>query len=387
MKKILLVLLVLISVMALAETVTVLGPWAGQEMDKFTPVLEAFEAKTGIDVKYQTYRAEDLANLLPAQFAAKKAPGDVVFMWPSFIVKNEDKVIKLNEIVDPADYLPGALNNVSVGKDICGFAYTAKVKPGFWYRKSYFVEHGLTAPKTWDEFIALLEEIEKIEGIKAPIASGGSVGWVLSDITEHFLISFGGPELQQDLIAGNIKWDSYTVRRAMEKLDYLLARNFFSEPAEWTTILKQWWKGEYGIYFMGSWITGMVDDPNDLGVFSLPNTNGMVFGMDYAFVPKYAKNVEAAKKLVAYLASAEGQSVQVSQGGHIATVLGVPAENYPPVDSGVAALIEGVATLNDLDDSIGGIWQPTFWDQLKLLWVKPDKLDSVLMVLDEKMPD
>ncbi|MGD9908651.1 MAG: extracellular solute-binding protein, partial [Mesotoga sp.] len=229
------------------------------------------------------------------------------------------------------------------------------------------------------------EKIETIPGVKDAIASGNGVGWPLSDVTEHFLITFGGPELQKDLIEGNTTWRSYAVRNAMEKLVYLLEKGYFSEPTEWTTILEQWWNGDYGLYFMGQWITGMVDDPNDLAVFSLPGNRGMVFSIDYAFVPEYATNKAEALELVKFLSSVEGQSIQVAQGGHIATV-GVDMSNYPAVDKEIAKLTEGVETLNDLDDSIGGLWQTAFWDQLKLIWVRPERLDDALMDLDEKMP-
>lgn len=384
MKKLLVFAILVLSILAFSQ-ITVLGPWAGAEQDKFMPVLNAFTQKTGIEVTYQTFRAEDLANVLPAQFATKKTPGDLIFMWPSFITANTDHVMDMTGVMKEDMYISGALNNLMMDNKVYGFAYTAKVKPGFWYRKSFFEENGLKPPKTWEELELLLKVIETIPGIKKAIASGDGVGWPLSDITEHFLITFGGPELQKDLIDGNIMWKSHIVRGSMEKLAYLIEMGYFSEPSEWTTILKQWWNGDYGLYFMGSWITGMVDDPEDLSVFSLPGTKGMVFGIDYAFVPKYSDNMDEAVELAKYLASAEGQSVQVSQGGHIATAIGVAEMNYPPVDMEVAKLIIGVESLNDLDDSIGGGWQPAFWDQLKLLWVKPDRLDQVLNVLDEKM--
>ncbi|HID09156.1 TPA: ABC transporter substrate-binding protein, partial [Candidatus Micrarchaeota archaeon] len=48
--------------------------------------------------------------------------------------------------------------------------------------------------------------------------------------------------------------------------------------------------------------------------------------------------------------------------------------------------LQGFKIVPDMDDTIGGEWQATFWDQLKLLWVKPEALDDVLRVLDEKYP-
>ncbi|MFN4190804.1 MAG: ABC transporter substrate-binding protein [Pseudothermotoga sp.] len=380
--------LVLLATALSAVTLTVIGPWSGAEMEGFMPVLREFEKQTGIKVEYKIYRAEDLANLLPAQFAAKKTPGDVIFMWASFIREYGQKghIMPLTNVINEAEYLPGSLDAVKVGKELYGVAYTGKVKPGFWYRKSFFEKHGLQVPKTWEEFVALLEKIKSIPKIKAPIASGDGVGWPLSDVTEHFLITFGGPELQLDLIEGNVRWDSYIVKNAFDRLTYLLNKKYFGEPTEWTLVLKQWWNGDYGLYFMGSWITGMVEDPNDLGVFSLPGARGVVFGADYAFVSKYTQYPEQAKKLIAWLSGPQGQAVQVKQGGHIATAVGIDLSNYPVVDREVAKIIEGVTALPDLDDSIGGEFQPAFWDQLKLLWVQPDRLNDVIETLQQKAP-
>ncbi|HNU24133.1 MAG TPA: extracellular solute-binding protein [Mesotoga sp.] len=387
MKKLLVAVLVVVTTALFAGTVSVIGPWSGSEMDAFIPVLEAFKAETGIDYTYQTYRAEDLANVLPAQFAARKAPADVIFMWSSFITNNTKNIAELTDVIDRDAYIPGALDNVTTadGK-VYGIAYTAKVKPGFWYRKSFFEAHDLEVPSSWEEFVALLEKIDSLPGVKNAIASGNGVGWPLSDVTEHFLITFGGPELQKDLIEGNTSWRSHAVRNAMGKLVYLIERGFFSVPTEWTTILEQWWKGDYGLYFMGQWITGMVEDADDLAVFSLPGNRGMVFSIDYAFVPEFATNKAEALELVKFLAGEKGQSIQVAQGGHIATVE-VAMDNYPAVDMEIAKLTEGVQTLNDLDDSIGGLWQTAFWDQLKLIWVRPERLNDALMDLDEKMPN
>lgn len=387
MRKYLALVVLLVSILALSKLV-VIGPWAGAEQEKFMPVLKAFEEKYGIEVEYKVYRGSDLLKTLPAQFRAHRAMADVIFMWGWFIQEYAKKghIVDLTGLINEDDFIPGALDAVKVDGKIYGIVYTGKVKPGFWYRKSFFEKHGLKVPRTWYEFKALLEKIKQIPGLKAPIASGDGVGWPLSDVTEHFLITFGGPYVQKDLIAGNLKWESYTVRYAMGKLVELLKEGYFGEPTEWTMALKQWWNGDYALYFMGSWITGMVDDPEDLGVFSLPGAKGVVFAADYAFIPKYSKHIEEAKKLIKFLAT-EGQVIQVRQGGHIATYKKVSLNDYPPVDREVAKLLRGMEALPDLDDSVGGVFQKAFWDQLKLLWVDPDRFDDVLKVLDEKMEE
>lgn len=369
-------------------TLTVITPWSGKELEAFEPVMAAAEAALGIEIEHLTYRAEDLATLLPAQFAAGTAPGDVIFMWAWFIAAQarEGHIMEVTDLIEVTDFSPGVLDLVTVDGGLYGAAYTGKVKPGFWYRKSFFAAHGLAVPTTWAEFLALVETIQGIDGVKAAIASGDGVGWPLSDVTEHFLATFGAPQLHRDLTAGTIPWTDPVVAGIFKgRLVPLLEAGYFSEPTEWTVILESWWNGDYGLYFMGSWITGMVEDPDDLGVFSLPGNLGLVFGADYAFVPTYTQHPDAARALLEFLAT-EGQEIQVQQGGHIATYLPVSLDLYPPVDRAAAETMVGKVALYDLDDAIGGEFQRAFWDQLKLLWVEPGRVDEVLEVLEEKAP-
>ena len=363
---------------------TVIGPWSGDEMDAFLPVLKAFEEETGIKVEFLTYRAEDLVTLLPAQFTAESTLGDLIFMQSWFIQDQAKKghIMDISAVITEDDFIQGSLDGLKVDGKLYGAAYTSKVKPGFWFRKSFFEKNQLTVPNNWEDFQALLEKMKGIEDISAPIASGNGVGWPLSDITEHFIVAFGGTELFQNLLNHSIHWNDPKVKEIFtDKLAALLKENYFGEPSEWTMVLEKWWNGDYGLFFMGSWITGMVDDPSDLGVFSLPGTQGLVFAPDYLFIPTYTQDSENAKKLLSFLAI-QGQELQVQQGGHLATYLNVPIEAYPEVDRNVAQLLEGKMALPDLDDTIGGEFQSKFWDQLKLLWVKPDQVDDVLDTLE-----
>lgn len=375
----------------LSPTITVVGPWSGAEMDAFLPILERFEALSGINVKYRVLRAEDLATLLPAQFAAGTTPGDVIFMWAWWIGQQAQNghALEVTALVDAADFLPGTFDQVNITGKIYGGAYTGKVKPGFWYRKSFFAANNLTptmANSTWAEFAALLADIAAVSGVVDPIVSGDGVGWPLSDITEHFLTTFGGAQLQYDLIDGTASWTTGTVRNMFE--NYLVPTlGNFSDPLTWdSTAINSWWQGDYGLYFMGSWITGMVDNATDLGIIPLPGASALVLPADQFFIPAYTKHPDEAKELFSFLISEEAQRIQTAQGGHIATNINVPASSYPAVDLMVVQFIQDFAIVPDLDDTIGGEFQTTFWDQLKLLWVTPGELDNVLAAIEAVAP-
>jgi len=382
---------------AAQQTLAVIGPWAGAEMQAFLPVLDSFQKNTGITVSYSNVRQEDLRPLLLTQFPAHRAPADLIFMVSSFIREHgpTGDVVDVTDLMNPANFAVGAtpgtelLSPVTNASKIYGGIYTGKVKPGFWYRQSFFTQHSLSSPTNWAQFQSLLSDIANITTVSAPIVSGDGVGWPLSDVTEHFIATFGGAAMHRGLTNKTIRWDatgSGTVRDILAtRLVPLLAAKRFSEPlAADSTALTRWWNGQYGLYFMGSWIGNWIKalqlspapDLNDLRVFPLPSqsgvTPGVVFAADYMFIPTYTKQLGAAKQLFSYLTSVEGQSAQVAQGGHLATRIGVPDGAYPPGDLDVAKSLAGKEVLPDLDDTIGGHFQTTFWNELIGLWTSTD---------------
>lgn len=371
-------------------TLIVTGPWAGAEMEAFMEVLKAFEREhPNIKIEYRIYRSEDLASIAPPQFEAGMAPGDVMFTaWGWWVKKmgEEGHLYDLSELVNVDEYVKGIFDPVTSGGKIYGLPFTAWAKPGFWYRKSFFEQHGLKPPETWEEFLSLLDKLkDTLKG--PPIATGNGVGWPISDVTEHFIITFGGTDLQLKLIKGEVKFTDPEARKIFEKyLVPLIKNGYFSEPIEWTRALELWWRGEYGIYFMGTWLTGMVEDPEDLGLFPLPGCEGVVMGTDYIIVPKYTKYPEEALLLAKWLAT-EGQRVHAgTKSGKFATWLKVGIEDHWTPMQVVYMRIKDMVPMPDLDDTVGGDWQKLFWDQLKLLWVDPNKLDDVLTTLTENFP-
>jgi len=373
-------------------TLTVLGPWAGAEAEYFNEVLNAFMQKyPHIEIKYVVMRAEDVAKVAPLHFEAGTTPADVIITpWAWWIVEMAKRgyVVDITDLINPDEYVSGIVDKVTYNGRIYGAPFTMWLKPGFWYRKSFFQTHGLQEPKTWDEFLQLVDSIKGIPGIEAPIATGDGVGWPISDVAEHFIIAFGGPELQLKLINCEVKFNDPSVKDIFNKLASLIKNGYFSEPIEWTTAKDLWWEGKYGIYFMGTWITGMVDDPNDLDFFPLPGTRGVVGGADYAFIPKFTERLEEAKLFIEFFAT-EGQRYHVSvPSGKIPTWKKVSAEDlWAPMRSVYQKIVGAdMEILPDLDDTVGGDWQTLFWDQLKLLWAQPDMVSQILDTLTQNHP-
>lgn len=372
-------------------TLTIIAPWAGDELVPFKPVMEEFERRNpGIKIEYRTGRAEDVATILAGQFAVGTTPADIIdIAWSWYIVEQAKKghIMEVSDLIDEKEHSPSAFDQVRVNGKIYGAPCPGGITVPE-YRISFFEEHNLPDPKelqSWDEFVALLDEIKKIPGVTAPIGSGNGVGWPFTSVVENLIIKFGGPDLHRDLTEGNITWTSHTVRGIFAKrLLPLLRGGYFGEPDDWDAVLLAMWNGEYGIYIGDSTDSLAVEPPEDRGVFLLPGQEGVLRWGDWWFIPKYTKHPEEAKKLFKFLAS-EGQLIQVSAGGRISTYVYAGPEDYPPPEREVLKAIAGKEILPDMDDTIGGEFQTTIWDQLKLIWVHPDEetLDEVLETMQE----
>jgi len=371
--------------------VQVIGPWAGDaiknpssEWGKFKPVLDKFTNDTGIPYVYTPTRQEDLSPTLPIAFQAGQSPADLIFM-PSATIKQwaaKNWVTDLTGTIGPSSYQAGALDPLTASGHIWGGAYTGKVKPGFWYNTTFFQANSWSAPTTWQGFFSLLGSIKNSTG-NPPLMAGDGVGWPLSDVVEHFIETYGGASMHKALANRSLSWTDPSVKSIFQ--NYLvptLTNGFWTAPTTWDNPgVTLWWDGTNPLYFMGSWITGMVPNPSALGVFPLPGgvaNQGIVFAADYFFVPKFGAHQDLAKRLAQYLASEPAQELQVKQGGHVATAANVPTTAYPTVDRNVANLLSGKTVLSDLDDTIGNPFQGVFWSQLQSLWANPGTWQTVL---------
>jgi multiple sugar transport system substrate-binding protein len=361
-------------------TLTVYALWTGTEQYNFEQVLGNFTQNTGINVSYVGFTTEDLLISVPLQLQSPPYDVDVIIApWPYWISDNSPYLTPVTDVITESQY---PTNIISPVKDSSGTIWAAPFKlsgkPGFWYRTSFFENNGLTVPTTYDDFKnTLLPAIQAVSGVEQAIASGDTVGWPLSDQTEGFIMGLGGAQLQLDLETGPSvrNWTDSQVTSVFDELTGLLQAGYFSPPAEWEPQIAKLWNGQYGIYWLGGFITTLPEvlDLSDLNFFGFPGTNGVVGAVDYAVLTKDAPHPNEAKQLVQYLAGVDAQTIMVGQGGFLATNTGVPDSAYKPIDKKVVDFMSqsGMTIVPDLDDAIGGQWQTTFWDQLKLLWTSP----------------
>lgn len=369
--------------------------WTGKEREPFdAAVQEYLRRNPNVEIEYLVYRAEDLAAILPAQLEARTYPAEImVTPWSWFIVDLAKKghIEDLDDELPIGEFLKDYVDLVRYNGRVYGVPIGLYFKELYWYRKSFFQRHNLTEPRNWDEFIALLDKLKGVLGPKRAIIVGDGVGWPASDIVESFILAFGGAELHSALTKGTIRFNDPRVQEIFrDKLVPLIKAGYFSEPVEWTAAKEYWWKGEYAIYPLGSFLQPMLDDPEDADFFLLPGIPDMIGNVDFLFVPKYlpADIKPIVMDLLKFLAT-EGQEIMAGfPAGRVPTWTRADPNKVHPVfrDLFRMAVTGQVKFVPDMDDTVGGDWQRLFWEYCKSLFVNPDIWSEMLDTLTREHP-
>ncbi|WP_207586782.1 extracellular solute-binding protein [Halomontanus rarus] len=371
------------------DSITVTGVWTGGEQEDFLAVVDYVEGETDLEISYEPRDTEAILTGTLIDYEAGVATADVVVIpSPARIQSDAERghLASLGDTWDPEAFAPDP-DQVLFEDEIYAAPFKMDLKPGFWYRPSFFEEHDLEEPEDYDGFLDLLAEIDGIEGVEAPLASGNGVGWPLSDLTEAFILrQEDGQELQPALIEGEAAFTDERVRQAFEELQQLHQEGYFSELRDFGVQYEFFWENQTPLYFMGSWTPGFeaIQDPEDLDFFMLPGTESMVAAENWFTVPAYSDAVDAARTAVEAFVSADGQQVWAERGGFVASNLEVPEEAYDlEVMRELTALSGEVELVPDLDDTIGDPFQSEFWSQLTGFWAESDQdIDSMLESLD-----
>jgi len=370
--------------------------WSGKEREPFdAAVQEYLRRNPNVEIEYVVMRAEDLAAVLPAQLEAGSYPAEImVTPWSWFILElaKRGHLEDLSKYIPMDEFLPDYVKLVSYNGGVYGVPIGLYFKELYWYRKSFFQQYGLSKPKTWDDFIALLDKLKSILGEKKAIIVGDTMGWPASDVVESFILAFGGAELHQGLTKGTIKFNDPQVQEIFrDRLVPLIKAGYFSEPVEWTSAKEYWWAGEYGIYPLGSFLLPMLDDASDADFFLLPgNYTDMIGNVDFMFVPKYLPSdiKPIVIDLLRFLVT-EGQEIMASfPAGRVPTwTKADPNKIYPIFRELYQLAVSGkVKFVPDMDDTVGGDWQRLFWDYCKILFTNPDRWQEMLDVLTRQHP-
>lgn len=123
-----------------------------------------FEGRTGIDVVVVPIW-DGFEEFVADSQAANTLPDIVQFPQPGFLAElaRQGEVVDVRTFLDDAylrqQYPEDLLELATVGDQMAGVWYAVSVKSLVWYPKEAFEEAGYEVPQTWDELMALSEQI------------------------------------------------------------------------------------------------------------------------------------------------------------------------------------------------------------------------------------
>ncbi|MGY1719814.1 ABC transporter substrate-binding protein [Blastococcus sp. SYSU DS0552] len=396
------------------ETVSVyssiVDPEDQPHIDSYVP----FEECTGVDVQYEGSRefeaqlvvrtrsgnAPDLAFIpQPGLLANLVDSGDVVAP-PAQVEQNVDEY--WDESWKQYGTVDGTFYAAPLG---------ANAKSFVWYSPSMFEEAGYEIPETWDEMIALSEEIAAT-GAKpwcAGIGSGEATGWPATDWLEDVLLRTAGPEVYDQWVNHEIPFNDPAVVEALNTVGDILKNEEFVNggfggvqsiaSTEWTdagnAILEgTCWMHRMASFYQANWPEGTeVGEDGDVFAFPLPPIDGdaaPVLGGG-EFVAAF-NDRPATQALQTYLSTADWANVkaQVSGPGWVSANTGLEIDNLEsPIDQLSAELFqdpESVFRFDGSDLMPGEIGAGRLWTELTNWFANDKPTEAVLTDVENAWP-
>lgn len=174
--------------------VTMTGPFTEGDEVKFNQAVAEFEEWTGIDIQY-TGSKEFEAIIRPTVEGG--SPPDIAdFPQPGALkgLVDDGYVIDVSTFLNPEwlqqNYLQSWLDMAQMNGITAGVWNRFNGKSLVWYPIAAFEANGYTIPTTWDELIALQDQIIADGGTPwcVGIESGAATGWPATDWMEEFML-------------------------------------------------------------------------------------------------------------------------------------------------------------------------------------------------------
>lgn len=381
--------------------IEVMAGWTGDEAAAFRQVLAGFTQKTGINVDFESVH-QDLPTILSSRVDGGDPPDVAVLAQPG-LLKELATLGVLVPVESPVsssvdqNYAPVWRDLASVDGTLYGVFFKGANKSTVWYDVKVFEAHGLAPPKTWDDWVALSQEL--LEAGITPIAVGGKDGWVLSDWFENVYLRTAGPEKYDQLAKHEIPWTDQSVKEALAIMaeligveDYVARGLDGATDVDWRESVKMVFSDtpEAAVVYEGDFVAGEIISETDarpgtdFAFFEWPSIDGspraVVGGGDVAVV---LTDHPGAMQLVGYLATAEAAEIWAALGGFSSPNKNVDPSVYPDDISRAfaVALANAEVFRFDLSDlvpaSFGATPEAGIWGRLQDWLNNPADIDEI----------
>jgi alpha-glucoside transport system substrate-binding protein len=392
-------------------TVEVMATWGGEELDSFNAMIAPWEQATGGKVNYTG--TKDLTAILTTRIQAGNPPDVAILPNPGLMTEfaKAGNLIALSDFLDMttinADYAKGWVDLGTVDGKLYTIFIKAADKGTVWYDPKTFTANGWTVPTTWDEMIALSNQIVADQKVPpAPwsvaIESAQATGWPATDWMAEILLRKYGGDVYDGLVNHTIAWTDPRIKDVWEMFGTIVLTPGYVPGGATAVLATGYQDGTYlpfetppqaAMDYLGDFTAGFIST-------QFPD---LVAGEDYSFFPfptidaQYAggvtggadlicvfKDTPAIRSFVEYMAGADAQTIWVKRGGFTSVNNKVNLSDYPDVITRAAAQQLTQATLFRFGagDSMPSAVQTAWWAGVVSYLQDPSSLDSVLANID-----
>jgi len=410
-------------------TVEVWAQWLPESVEaaNFTAALEPFFEATGIEVNFQP--TPDYETALQVAVDGGNAPDLAQIAQPgkmhqyadagSLVALDFFNAEKLEAEMVPAFFELGHYND-----SLYGVYYKTDVKSIVWYPVQGFADNGYEVPTTWDELIALSDQIVA-DGNGNPwcisIESQEADGWVATDWMEDILLRTAPEEIYNQWISHEIPFNHPEV---LEAADYM-SDIWFTEDYAYggSTYINATWIGETQdpmfaeggpqcwMQKQAAWIGGfwganrdfIAENPEapssewpivpgeDVDFFYFPTIEEdfgtPVLGAADMFV--MFNDRPEVRALLEWLATPEAAQGWIEAGGFLSPLTTVPADWYTYPNDGLSEMVQNATTVGfDASDLMPAeVGAGTFWSGM-IDWVaaEGENTEEVFQQIEDSWP-
>jgi alpha-glucoside transport system substrate-binding protein len=403
--------------------VTLQTQWIGGEETNFEDSLAGFEEATGIDISHAPVPSGLHETQVNVNLNGGAAADIIQLAQPATIVQyGEDGLILDVATLMDVEKLKAEQPTGAYTSDghVWAIPYKAGLKSVVWYPIKAFADRGYEVPTTWDELVALSDQIVA-DGEGAPwcvgINAGPATGWIITDWIEDVMIRTVGEEKYLQWINHELPFNSPEVKNAFDLVGqmlftpgYVLGGNTaivatsqvdpmdpmfngdLQNPGCWMHKQSDWYGPDFFPDMKATGETKYVVG-EDVGLFYFPVIdeaigNPVLFAGDAFMVTQDRPEVRAVAQ---FLATPSAIEAWVKAGSAISTNSTTPVEwsagNYKLETA--ANLISNAAFLafdggDVMPPSVGS---GTFWSE-SVKWIEGngENTDEVLQAIDDSWP-
>jgi alpha-glucoside transport system substrate-binding protein len=387
--------------------VTIMGSYADALIDLFRQSMVPFEERSGIHITFITGDEDFVVEKVEGE----NPPDIVIFPQPGrlFELAKQGRIVDIKTFLDE-DYLQQQyprtfLELATLDGKMLGVWYSAGLKSLVWYPKQAFEAKGYEVPETWDELIALSDEIVADGDTPWCIAIDdfGAIGWVGTDWVEDILLRTAPPETYDAWVRHDLPFNSPEIRRVFE-------------------IMGQIWLNDDYVYGGVENITTENYQNNPAHLFEDPPECylhkqasfaplffplGARYGLDYDFFyfppidPEFGEPVLGSGDIIAmlndrpevrevirYFTTAESAKAMIQHGGYLNPHKDTPIEWFPTTaDLRFAQIILSADTyrFDGSDLMPREVGMGSFFRGIND-WVEGADLETVLQEIDDSWP-